>query len=186
MSMNSFSEQKSYRAALLNTKSELSAEQGNDSATKRKGEVAHAAPPTVPTVPRTVPSPVTKNSPSSLSDAFTTPSKSPAKKNKPARAAAMTSPPKALNLKNITRNQPNGSSSAAEVASRKANIAPAPKASTSQAPPAPAIKRKKRGETKNAKPAEQEASTQQETFWSSSTATASEKFSLLQAKLKSL
>jgi hypothetical protein len=52
--MKSFSERRSYRAVLQDEKAELSAEQGNGSATKKKEEIALAAPPTVPTVPLSV------------------------------------------------------------------------------------------------------------------------------------
>ena len=114
--MNSFSEQRSYRAALLNEKAELRPERGNDSATKRKGGVAHAATPTVPTVPQTTLSPVRRNSPSSRS--FITPSEathSISSKKTPARAAAMTSPPKAFKLAN-TKPESEANSSSAPVA----------------------------------------------------------------------
>ncbi len=111
--MNSFSEQRSYRAALLNEKAELHPERGNDSATKRKGGVAHAATPTVPTVPQTTLSPVRRNSPSSRS--FITPTHSTSSKKTPARAAAITSPPKAFKLAN-TKPESEANSNSAPVA----------------------------------------------------------------------
>jgi hypothetical protein len=49
--MNSFSERKSYKAALL-TKVELSAKHGENSMTKREGGAARPAPLTAPTKPR--------------------------------------------------------------------------------------------------------------------------------------